>query len=249
MSKQEKSLSKTLLIDTFAAISSAATTSPFIAIIDKAIFSNASGKETLVNSAKSSFKTLVFSPRSFLSNPTFLWIWFVYSGTYIVANCTESIWSHFGKSYTFPKFVTSSAANISLSLAKDRYFTRAFGKGDIRPVPMRSLICYGGRDSATILASFVLPSHLATVFVKQTGLSESAASVLAQLTTPCAIQLLSTPLHLYGMDYYNNSANTIHQRYQFIKREYTKTVLARMARILPAFGIGAVINSKIRALK
>lgn len=172
----------------------------------------------------------------------------MYSGTYIVANCTESIFKHLEQPFTFPKFITSSAANISLSLAKDRYFTRAFGKGDIRPVPPRSLLCYGARDSATILASFVLPSHLAGILERQAGLSNSSASVLSQLTTPCAIQLFSTPLHLYGMDYYNNSAHTLRQRFDFIKREYTKTVIARMSRILPAFGVGAVINSKVRSL-
>ena len=35
-------------------------------------------------------------------------------------------------------------------------------------------------------------------------------------------------------------------RVGFIKREYTKTVLARMARILPAFGVGGVINKHVR---
>ena len=61
------------------------------------------------------------------------------------------------------------------------------------------------------------------------------------------MQLLSTPLHLHGLDLYNrNTTLSVNERIAFIKKEYAKTALARMARILPAFGIGGVLNKKIR---
>ena len=61
------------------------------------------------------------------------------------------------------------------------------------------------------------------------------------------MQLLSTPLHLHGLDLYNrNTALSVNEKIAFVKREYLKTSLARMARILPAFGIGGVLNKKVR---
>lgn len=241
------SLIYTLGIDIIAAIASAATTSPAISIIDKAIFSNASGKEPLMKSLLNSLKKMTSSPKLFFTSPSFLWIWGVYSGTYIIANTTESIFDYLERSSTFPKFISSSAANVSLSLAKDQYFTKAFGKGNERAVPFRSIGLYGTRDCMTIFASFVAPVHVSSFLSDHLAVQSGYADVLATLITPCAIQFLSTPLHLYGMDYYNNQTSSITSRIAFIKREYSKTVAARIGRILPAFGVGNLINKSIRS--
>jgi hypothetical protein len=37
-------------------------------------------------------------------------------------------------------------------------------------------------------------------------------------------------------------------RFAFIRQQYLKTTLARMARIFPAFGVGGVINKDARTL-
>jgi hypothetical protein len=62
------------------------------------------------------------------------------------------------------------------------------------------------------------------------------------------MQIFSTPLHLYGLDLYNRQEKGIplKNRLEFIQKEYVKTVLARMARIFPAFGVGGVLNKKVR---
>ncbi len=60
------------------------------------------------------------------------------------------------------------------------------------------------------------------------------------------MQILSTPLHLYGLNLYNVQVATGEERIAFIKKEYLKTTLARMARIFPAFGIGGVVNKYVR---
>ena len=78
------------------------------------------------------------------------------------------------------------------------------------------------------------------------GISPSIAETGSQLIAPCSIQALSSPLHLLGMDFYNNSKSTVGQRLQFIKKEYLGTTLARMGRIFPAFGIGGVTNKWLR---
>jgi hypothetical protein len=111
---------------------------------------------------------------------------------------------------------------------------------------MGSYLCYGVRDSSTILAGFILPKHGTEILVNY-GMDRKTAGVSAQLFTPCMMQFLSVPLHLYGMDLYNNPQHTSTQRVQFIKREYAKTVGARIGRIFPAFGVGGVTNTWLRA--
>ncbi|CAM9732604.1 unnamed protein product [Choristocarpus tenellus] len=66
------------------------------------------------------------------------------------------------------------------------------------------------------------------------------------MVCPAAVQFLSTPLHLLGLDLYNNPKNLPAQRVSFITREYAASVTARIARIGPAFGIGGVGNTAFR---
>jgi len=242
---KSKSLPKRLFVDFLSATVSAGLVAPIISIIDTAIFSNASGKEKLVSSIISSSKRLVFSPIQFVRNPAHLWIFFVYSGTYIIANTTQTLCDHTHTPWEFPKFITSSFANVSLSLAKDGYYTRTFGKGIIKPVPLQSYLLYGTRDSLTILASFILPPHISKLLQKE-GIGQVRADILSQLVTPCAMQIFSTPLHLLGMDIYNAPQNNFKQRVEFIQREYVKTAIARISRIFPAFGVGGVVNKYVR---
>jgi hypothetical protein len=41
---------------------------------------------------------------------------------------------------------------------------------------------------------------------EMTSLSKGSADIIAQLFCPAAVQFLSTPLHLLGLDLYNNPA-------------------------------------------
>ena len=107
------------------------------------------------------------------------------------------------------------------------------------------------------------------------GYPKGRADTLAQLFTPVSMQLLSTPLHLYGLDLYNRSgagtlapppvhtaqsprppphppprrrtAVSAADRAAFIRQEYLKTALERMVRTFPAFGVGLVVNKDLRA--
>lgn len=130
---------------------------------------------------------------------------------------------------------------------KDLYFTRHFGKGEIRPVGMLSYSLYTTRDAMSIFASFILPSKLSLKLQNTGSLSKSQSDVLAQLFTPCAMQFLSSPLHLWGMDAYNRPmVSSYKDRLNFVRVEYGKTTMARICRIFPAFGIGGVTNNYIR---
>lgn len=223
------------------------STAPAISIVDKAIVSNASGLEPLVPSLINGIKTLFTKPAYFFKQPSFLFIWGVYSGTYVVANSIEAVCERNEQDSLYPKFVGSSIANVTLSVLKDRAFARMFGVGDPKPMPKVSFGCFATRDSMTILASFSLPDIISRSFLQSgLGLGKTFSDTAAQLITPCSMQILSTPLHLYGLNRYNVPVASSDERVSFIKREYFKTVLARMARILPAFGIGGVVNKYVR---
>lgn len=233
-------------VESSAAIISAFTVAPAISIVDKAIVSNASGLEPLVPCLINGVKTLFTKPLYFLKQPSFLFIWGVYSGTYIVANSIEAICERQHTSSFYPKFVGSSMANITLSVLKDKAFARMFGTGDPKPMAFKSMGLFATRDSMTILASFSLPGLISAKMQKDLNTGKVFSDTAAQLITPVSMQILSTPLHLLGLDIYNRSNATGTERQTFIKREYVKTVLARMARIFPAFGIGGVVNKYVR---
>lgn len=215
-------------------------------MVDKAIVSNASGLEPLIPSLINSVKTLFSNPVYFFKQPSFLFIWGVYSGTYIVANSIEAICERTERSSFYPKFVGSSFANVTLSVLKDRAFARMFGTGDPRPMPVSSMGLFATRDSMTILASFSLPGLISQRLQNEMGVGKFAADTSAQLITPVSMQILSTPLHLFGLDLYNRPGVSSAQRITFIKEKYVETTLARMSRIFPAFGIGGVVNKYVR---
>ena len=236
-----------MLIEASAATISALTVAPAISIVDKAIVSNASGLEPLVPCLINGVKTLFSNPVYFCKQPSFLFIWGVYSGTYIVANNIDALCERSARSSFYPKFVGSSVANVTLSVLKDKAFARMFGTGSPLPMPISSMGLFATRDSMTILASFSLPDIVSKRFLQPAGIGRPSADAMAQLVTPVSMQILSTPLHLLGLDLYNRQAATTAERRVFIGREYVKTVLARMARILPAFGVGGVVNKQIRS--
>lgn len=75
-----------------------------------------------------------------------------------------------------------------------------------------------------------------------------AASV-AQFATPAAVQLVSTPLHLLGLDLYNRQGVRMmgqDGRVGRVVRDWAKSAAARICRIIPAFGVGGVVNMKVR---
>lgn len=207
-------------------------------------------------SVKASFTTLLLRPHSFLLSRPFALIFALYSGTYLTANTldtfkstTESHPASY-RSSGASKFLATSAANLSLCLYKDSQFTRLFGAaGTARPVPTPSYLLFAARDCMTIFASFNLPQILGPGLPLSESMERyvSRASA-AQFLAPAGIQFLSTPLHLYGLDLYNRSAGNVvvGERLRKVRVDWVKSSLARMCRIVPAFGIGGVVNNDLR---
>jgi hypothetical protein len=109
----------------------------------------------------------------------------------------------------------------------------------------------------TIFASFNLPPLLAPKLahlpapiqkrLKRILSTESGRLNTAQFLTPAAMQIFSTPIHLLGFDLNNRQAKLgVAERFNLVKSQWAGGALARMGRIIPAFGIGGVVNAKVR---
>lgn len=121
---------------------------------------------------------------------------------------------------------------MGLGLVKDRSFARMFGTGAPRAVPIPTFALFAARDALTIFFSFNIPPLLAPYMPQNTLMRPES---WAQFLAPTSCQLLSTPLHLLGLDLYNRGEKVgVRARWQKIKTNYLPSVAARMCRILPA---------------
>lgn len=216
---------------------------------------NASGKAPLMTSIKGSVRRLLLQPHLFFTGKPFALILMVYGGTYLSANFLDTFKSTIqakpaSNSSSGPaKFAATSFANLSLTMVKDSQFTKMFGTATGRPVPGPTYLLFAIRDSMTTFASFNLPPMIAP----NLPLSEAAEKYIsrasaAQFLAPAGIQLLSTPFHLYGLDLYNRNGGTpVSDRLRKVRVDWLKSSLARMCRIVPAFGFGGVVNNTLRS--
>ena len=74
-----------------------------------------------------------------------------------------------------------------------------------------------------------------------------SGQTVAQFVAPASVQLLSTPLHLLGLDLYNRGQTlSWRDRWAMVRKNWALSAIARICRIVPAFGVGGVVNSKLR---
>ncbi|CAI7658646.1 unnamed protein product [Penicillium glandicola] len=105
------------------------------------------------------------------------------------------------------------------------------------------------RDSITIWASFNIPSLIAPSVPDFLASSPTMKSSIAQFACPAAMQFVSTPMHLLGLDLYNRQpAGGLRwtERAARIRRDYVPSCFARMGKIVPAYGVGGVVNVRMR---
>ncbi|KAJ1558816.1 hypothetical protein HK096_003146 [Nowakowskiella sp. JEL0078] len=238
--KEKAPLSIHLSGDWIAAFFTALGITPAVAIIDRAIIANAAGTMTLGVGLRTGCRELV-RPMKFVRQPNVLAVCLVYFGTYGTANSTESICHYLNQNASYPKLVSSSAANLGLTIWKDQFLARLYGanSGINRPFPMSSYGLFAVRDIFTMGASFTLPPIMSKSLQQSfPSLGKNSSDIISQLLLPTSVQLITTPLHLFALDIYNNPKSKINQRMDFIRKETPATTVTRMFRMLPAFGLG-----------
>ncbi|CAG8592911.1 6880_t:CDS:2 [Ambispora leptoticha] len=236
-------LAKRLFVDVCAGAAAGFLVAPFIAIIDRAIMENASGRNTLGSSIKAGIISCLKKPHQFICSRQFYLVYMVYSSTYITVNKVDTLSNHHNVDNQLPKFFGASIANMASCFYKDMHFTRMFGIIAPRPLPKATYGFFATRDTTTMAASFNMPDVLGSNFYEKGWIADRERAMnLAQLVSPALIQFVSTPLHLLGLDLYNRQNAGIGSRANLLMQKYSKTTLARIVRIAPAFGIGGVAN-------
>jgi hypothetical protein len=147
------------------------------------------------------------------------------------------------------KFAGTSLTNLSVGIWKDSQFTKLFSTAAPKPLPKPTYLLFALRDSLTIFASFNVPPLLAPHIPREL-LPEFMKGVksqsIAQFVAPAAVQILSTPVHLLGLDLYNRSDLSLGQRWELVRGAWMPSFVARVCRIVPAFGVGGVVNTSVR---
>jgi len=146
------------------------------------------------------------------------------------------------------KLVGATGAYTTSSILKDVAFAKMFSKAADtakevkRAVPLTTYGTFLFRDSLIIGAGFILPAMVAQGIQSTTEMDKEKAAKIAQLATPCGMQILITPIHLFGLNLYNTPTATAGERFRAVAKTYPEATGVRMLRFLWAYGVGGLVN-------
>merc|ERR1712217_406940 len=78
-----------------------------------------------------------------------------------------------------------------------------------------------------------------------TEIGAQTAEKIAQLATPCAMQVVITPIHLLGLNLYNLPSATTAERFRSVASTYPEATGVRMLRFLWAYGVSGLVNKDL----
>jgi len=169
-------------------------------------------------------------------------------------------------------FLSTCIVNVPLGVWKDVRFVQLYG----RPSATRSVINVASaakaavtatrsrpaqatrvprivgatflfRDAITIFGSINLPPMLLPLLSDSYFASPALKMAALQLSVPILSQVVATPVHLLALDLYNNpQKESSASRVERMKRSLAPTTAMRCSRIVPAFGVGLVVNTRLR---
>ena len=204
-------------------------------------------------------------PQAFIRSKPLQLVFGVYFATYATANLLDSSYAAKNglppstQSSTTTKLMCTTVVSTTTCIYKDGRLARIFGSAaKSARVPLRSYALFTLRDAVTIHASFTLPVAVAprlAHFFSTSNLgyylkalrSESASLKTSQMVLPALTQFLTTPIHLLGLDYHNNRGRVCFRtRVSTVVNGFKIACPLRILRIVPAFGVGNVVNTSMR---
>lgn len=233
---------------------------PFVLTIDKAVVQAAAGTSSLSRALVESTKDIFFRLPALVKSPALYLVWGTYGLTYTAANMIDVVAERKqvnSATHGSAKLVGTTGVNMGASLVKDILFAKMFGKQEAgaaaqtaakRSVPLSCAGFFMARDTLTIGAGFILPPIVARGLEDGTGMEKKTANLVAQLTTPMAMQLVCTPLHLLALNMYNTPSAPWSQRAQEVWATCPQTTFVRMGRFLCAYGFGGILNKELVSL-
>jgi hypothetical protein len=234
------------------ALAASLLVSPLVSIIDKCIVQEIGGTAAFMTAIGNATKEMIYTPKTFFGGLSFRMTAAVYFGTYAVANLSELALDvnkvrGDDKRKTL-KVSAASVANISLLAWRDTVFAREFGGANApkKAAPMRTIGLFATRDAATMYATFYAAPRAAEYLQDNAGVERNVSELSCAIAVPVFTQIVTAPIHIHAMDFYNKPDASTADRMATIKKEFGTVSFARGLRILPAFGIGSFSNNKFR---
>merc|ERR1712113_670376 len=160
-------------------------------------------------------------PIAVLRSAPFWMVMGVYGCTYGANNLVDVASERFAlapATVTSMKLVGATGAYTATSILKDVAFAKMFSKAADsakevkRSVPASVYGTFLFRDALIIGAGFILPAMVAGGLTSSSNMAPKTADKVAQLATPCCMQTVITPIHLFGLNLYNQPVATANER-------------------------------------
>jgi hypothetical protein len=100
------------------------------------------------------------------------------------------------------------------------------------------------RDAITIFGAVNLPPIILSSLSEETFANPMLKMATMQLLVPAFSQVFATPIHLLGIDMYSHPNSAA--RMSRIRHNLKATTVVRCGRIIPAFGVGLIVNTGLR---
>lgn len=230
-----------------SAFISSACISPIMTIIDMSVIQSQikhiSFTKSLITTQKNIFnRTLPFFKPLYTMN-------FVYSATYITANCSNYLVknNYIENNGKYFVLLSTSIVNIASIAYKDIQYSKLFHNSNQQKIHLKgshfnSYSLFAIRDMMTISSAFIFKQDMNNYLEKKYGITHNNADFISSMTLPIVTQCFSTPIHILSIDYLQKPEITFKERIQHIKNIYWSVCIGRMIRVIPAFCIGGFIN-------
>ncbi|ETS77678.1 hypothetical protein PFICI_09740 [Pestalotiopsis fici W106-1] len=147
-----------------------------------------------------------------------------------------------------PSGTTASACSSTLPNMAAAAATACTKPVPPRGTPVSVSAAFLVRDIITVFGSIGLAPHISAAIPDSVAEGAHAKASVAQLIVPAMTQAVATPAHLLGLDLYNRQGKTgVVDRLDHARKKLFSTTIMRAFRLIPAFGIGIVLNKDLRS--
>jgi hypothetical protein len=245
------------LVAMVSGCAAAVAVAPFLMCVDRGVVAAAAGTApggSLFRAIASVAGEFVTKPKIAFTSPALWMVAGVYGGTYFAKNVSDVVIERTGVGGSpiaqAGKFAVVTSTNMGGSILKDAAFAKLFGAGAAATgappvVPLASYALFALRDCLTIGGAFFVPDVMRDALVASGNVRDAAAGAAAQLASPPLMQVVCTPMHLLALNFVNAPGATAAARMAVMKKSTPAALLARSLRMLPAYGVGGILNTSL----
>lgn len=170
----------------------------------------------------------------------------VYGLTYATANLTESYCKQNEIHHRMPTACLTTLVNMIMIAWKDNKYVDLFGGNKKISIPVKNKVIsnmlFGIRDGITVSSSFALKQDVCHYFEKNYNMKHNVVDGIASFALPMCVQLLSSPIHIVAIQIASGKYIGWKDAWKEIRKNYKATCYGRIIRVIPAFGVGGIVN-------